>query len=36
MDKGYYRRAIRIAWRSRWFSYLEWFYICYIVLRISF
>lgn len=36
MDKGNYRRAIRLAWRSRWVCYLEWFYIAYIVLQISF
>lgn len=35
MDKGNHRRAIRLAWRSRWFGYLEWFYIAYIVLQVS-
>lgn len=32
MDSGNYRRAVRSSRCSRWFSYLEWFYIMYVVL----
>lgn len=32
MDTGSYRRIERPSRGSRWFSYLEWFYISLVIL----